>query len=154
LRVRRRCWHCYRGVDAVMDRRHFLYSSGALVATTIAGGMLWRLRPPPREEGFITGASNNSYVLYDLMKREAMIVDGPNRSHSFLVWPHQAQSVLAIEKRGTKMVLVDFARRRIEREIPVVEPRRYYGHARLSPDNQYLFSSQVDMNTGDGCVVV
>ncbi|MCC2607647.1 DUF1513 domain-containing protein [Planctobacterium marinum] len=140
-----------------MLRRDFLSYAGALSLSGLLPGCS---RFSQASDVVLASASSdyigNYYAVAVNLAGELLSkVQLPQRGHEVLALPHKPGHALVVARRPDRyLVEVDFNNSVISRQITSEPDTHFYGHACLSPDNQYLYTTENRFSDGRGVIVV
>jgi hypothetical protein len=100
---------------------------------------------------------NGEYVLAHTEGKSAMEAETnlPFRGHGLVLDPRNSNRALIMARRpGTEAILVDLPSGKILRTWQSEEDRHFYGHACFSADGKAVFTTENDIDTGDGIISV
>lgn len=138
-----------KGVGRHLTRREF-FSAASLY---LAGGLCLPACALSRKihgDYYLAGGVGSEVVVRNLRTLEENRIYTSVFSHSLIPHPLRPQLILAVEKSGRKMALVDIVHGRLIREIDNGPTRVFYGHGAFSADGRKLWSTQVDTVSGLG----
>lgn len=78
----------------------------------------------------------------------------PKRAHQIVVHPHKPWLLAVSRRPGTSMDCVNYETGALIKRIECAPHQHLYGHAQFSADGRYLWSTENDMRTHEGLVVV
>lgn len=139
-----------------ISRRNFT----ALLGSSLLGGSLFSstLLASGKETLFASASQTSSGL------NELLIVDKqgvlrfrhalPARSHHIAAHP-QLPLLAAVGRRPeTYIDIVNYESKQLVQRIQSRQGQHFYGHAIFSPDGRYLISTENQMSTGDGLIVI
>lgn len=133
-----------------MDRRHFLALSAAALAAPA-----WADTARP---DFLTAASkpDNSTWLVGLRAtgEACFAIPVPSRGHAAAVHPHRAEVVAFARRPGTFAVVIDCTSGGEVKRLEAAPGRHFYGHGAFSPDGNWMFVTENDIDAGAGRIGV
>lgn len=142
---------------AGFDRRQFMATGiGAVLAM-----LPWRLHAASPAAGTLRLLSparfKGEYVLAHTDGQDTMEADAPLpfRGHGLVLDPRDHNRALIMARRpGTEAILVDLPSGKIIHAWRSEEDRHFYGHACFSADGKTVFTTENDIDTGDGVISV
>ncbi len=101
--------------------------------------------------GWITQNKNKD----NLATKKGRAVLSGFRGHGASQHPLRVQSVLMFGRRPSRQIIeVDLLSGEIVHQVECAKDRHLFGHGCFSHDGHFLFTSEADLNSGDGKVVV
>lgn len=142
-----------------LRRRRFLALGGTALLAGAGGGALLSNREQVTRERWVSasGAATGDYALgwlqADGAKPTALTI--PFRGHAALQHPTRRNSALIISRRPGRLgVEIDLERGDIVARFNSVSGHHFYGHACASEDGKYVLTTEGDIRSGQGKVVV
>jgi hypothetical protein len=145
------------------DRRTFVFSGLVGCATLVWGNLFFQSFLSSRRNetdlflGPISDRKNSKYFMgvIDFEKMTLDHIQVPFRGHSIIQDSHQrGHAVMFAQKPGRNSCLVDIRHKKLLHVWNSTKGKSFYGHGVFSPDGRSLFSTETDVETGDGRITV
>ncbi|MEL6284345.1 MAG: DUF1513 domain-containing protein [Pseudomonadota bacterium] len=137
------------------DRRRFLQSTGALVATGALPTVGWADAGSP---AYLSAARrpNGDYVLCGLGPTGAIRfeVPLPDRGHAAAAHPKRPLAVAFARRPGAFALVIDCALGLETARLQAPIGRHFYGHGAFDPTGRYLYTGENAFESGDGVIGV
>ncbi|MDH3591122.1 MAG: DUF1513 domain-containing protein, partial [Planctomycetota bacterium] len=109
----------------------------------------------PHRETLRDGTERFSLGVLDLRSRSTSEIETGFMGHSVLADPSRPGRVVYLAQRPGRLACeLDLEDGIVHRVFESGEGRHFYGHGAYSPDGRYLFSTENEIDTGKGIVVV
>ncbi len=134
-----------------INRRRF---SLLLAGSLLAPGLRAQERQPLFASACTTGDGNHYLQLIDRDGGEWLRHPLPGRAHHVAAHPQQPWLAAIARRPGRFIDLVDYRQGQLLTRIEADDGRHFYGHAIFSRDGRYLISTENDVASGQGRVVL
>ncbi|MEM7294262.1 MAG: DUF1513 domain-containing protein [Pseudomonadota bacterium] len=141
-------------------RRNFLFSFGLLGASIGLGAAWWSREGRDSLERLYVSAAEQKKRGFGLgwtseTGEEDQHVLSGFRGHAVVQHPVRPENVLMIGRRpAAESIEASLTNGRVVRRFHAGNQRHFYGHACFSRDGKHLYTTENDLRTGDGLVVV
>ena len=101
-------------------------------------------------------ARDGSYRLYVIAADGSVLLDHPlpGRAHHVEAHPHKPLLACTARRPDTFIDVVDYRSGKLVRRIDSGPGRHFFGHSVFTTDGEFLVSSENDINSGEGRIVI
>ncbi len=140
-----------------MNRRSFILGATALGVLSAFGTRHWfKAAQGQLLAGACSDSQNNHYVgAFDQSGKLICQVPIAARGHGVIDHPNKPGHGLVIGRSpGYVAYEVDFIQGSIRAQLSPAQDHHFYGHGQFSPDGQYFITTEQNVTTGQGLIVI
>lgn len=151
----------------ILSRRAFVSSLGTALKSTLGSGLIlssFHLNAfavnhhKDNTIGLASAASgkNNQHwlAIFDTQGKLSHQIALPDRAHQITQQPGSFILAIAARRPGTYLMIVDSQKGEIIQHIQSEKGHHFYGHTSYSLDGRYLYTTENDIESGEGRIVV
>jgi hypothetical protein len=136
--------------DVHISRRAFLQGFAAVTLVATSPFHAFAGSQSSHGEQLLMGTRKTSVGAYDLSSHALRETDIGFFTHSLIQNPANPRQIVAIEKWGPGLAVLDLDEMRVVQQLPAEKGTAYYGHGFYVNDGKVFFITRVSENTGLG----